>query len=509
MRKSTAFLLLIISLATSLTFSSTYKLTHPKENPMPGFFSIFNTVLGALDYYENSKEIEGLIVDFGKLGHFFDPSLSENWWEYYFEPIKLGTSDNQTIEFKAYKKIIFSFFAQLKMSRDRGCALITKYIKLKPHIQNKVSMFLQNYFEGNTVIGLHYRGTDKSIEAPNVTYEAVGEVISKEVEAHKTIKIFVATDDENFLTYMYTNFPGKIIALQAIRSKDKKPVHSNNDENPYQKGEDALLDCLLLSHCSKIYKTASNLSDVAIKFNPNIPVVHLSRHFSEATYFDKYNFFKVFNSILLSLDLYENDNNAGFTAYFPTKDTNWWENNFEPLSVGTKPSNLQLTDIDITILGFTGIFELDSHKAHELISKYIRIKPHVFEKIDELYNKHLNNAWVLNIFYMKEKDNDYKSYNEIIFEAHKALQKAPTASKILLITNDETLLMLLNKEFSNIVNPINPQWSLLSGEAELLLTLMMARADCIVGTRSIYLNVAKQFNPNVPIIALGEYWLEQ
>ncbi len=66
----------------------------------------------------------------------------------------------------------------------------------------------------------------------------------------------------------------------------------------------------------------------------------------------------------------------------------------------------------------------------------------------------------------------------------------------------------MHKEFSSLVNPINPQWNLLDGERDLLYCLMMARSDKIVGSRSIYLKIASQFNPLVPINEVGDYWLE-
>lgn len=487
---------------------TTYKLSHPRQQPWPGFFSVFNTVLGALDYYENQRDSKGFLVDFEKLGFFYDSKLGENWWSYYFEPIQLGNLDDEIIEFKEYKKITFSFFAQLKMSRERSNELITKYIKLKPHIQNKLDTLVKNNFEGNHVIGIHYRGTDKVAEARLVTFEAIGSHLVQEVEKNRNLKIFVATDDENFLLYMYKTFPGKIIALNALRSKDGTAIHTNLTENPYQKGEEALLDCLLLSKCSKLFKTASNLSDVSIKFNPTIPVINISKHFTESTQFNKYNLFKVFATVLMLLKSYETDK-TGFTAFFPTPESNWWENHFEPLSVGDIHPNLHLSDVDLTILGFNGLYELEAKKAYELINNYIQIKPHVLKKVEEIYAKKLKNYHTITVFYMKEKENDYQVFNELMLKTQTTLSRAPASTKILLISNDPTFISLMNKEFSNIVYPSNTQFSFLDGEAELFLCLLMARTNYLIGSQSIYLKAIAQFNPQLPIISVGNCWLEQ
>ena len=81
------------------------------------------------------------------------------------------------------------------------------------------------------------------------------------------------TCNQNF---MRIKFAEKVIYLDAIRSRDGTALHTSKVYDKYTLGEDALVDCLLLSKCTKLYKTASNLSDTAVKFNPNIPYVNLS-----------------------------------------------------------------------------------------------------------------------------------------------------------------------------------------------------------------------------------------
>jgi hypothetical protein len=499
----------IIFVVTTSLFSSTYKLNHQENNPWPGFFSVFNTVLGALNSYDKAQDKHGFIVDFEDQGFFYDPKLGPNWWDYYFEPIQIEPLHEPEIKFKTYKTIVFSFYAQLKMARERGHELIQKYIKIKPHIQKKVDTFVQEYFNGNMVIGIHYRATDKVTEAPLVDYQSVKDLLAQEIQSNDQILLFIATDDEKFLQYMYQQFPGRIVATNALRSSDGNAVHSDLKKSPYQKGEEALIDCLLLAQCSKLYKTASNLSDAAIKFNPTIPVVSLSSHYTENTRYARYNGFKVLSTILVLLYDFENNKTTGFTAYFPTHDGNWWDNLFNPVIVGDSHPNLKLTDADLTILGFTGLYELDPTRAHELLTKYIRIKPHILKKVEELYTKKLLDSHVISVFYMKDSAEDYQNYNTFIFKTRQILNKAPSNKKILLITNDQLFLKLMNTEFSGIIiNPILSSWNLADGEADLLFCLLMARSQQIIGSRSTYLNTTQQFNPEVPIIPLGKYWLE-
>lgn len=258
-----------------------YVLTLPLYNP--GLFSTFNTVIGALDAYDRGI-ISGLHVDFAHEGWYFDPERGNNWWQYYFEPIVLGNSDCAIEKqfFPTYKKIALAYETQFEMSRERANELIQKYIRVRPDITQQIDDFCTEYFGENFVIGVHYRGTDK-LEAEPVSYESVIDHIQNVITMHadKQIKIFVATDDSRFATYVQEKFPHRVVMRNAMRSDTTTGVHMRGDFAPYSKGEDAVIDCLLLSHCSILIKTASNLSDCSLQFNPHIPVIKLNKSYSE------------------------------------------------------------------------------------------------------------------------------------------------------------------------------------------------------------------------------------
>ncbi len=252
-----------------------YLLTH-RADP-GGFFSIFHTVLGALDFMETNDNCCGLKVNFEDKGSYYDKEYGENWWEYYFEPIDVGEKTDVVKKFFEYKKIVFSFHAEFGISRERANEIIRKYIFLKPHIQNKIDDFYETNFQGSYVIGVHYRGTDKCLEADIVPYKDVYERLQPIIKEQRNYKIFVATDDSYFLTYMHAHFPGCIIEIDAIRSDEGMAIHFTEQNLNYKKGEDAIIDCVLLSKCDLLLKMASNLSDCSTSFNPSIPVIKLNK----------------------------------------------------------------------------------------------------------------------------------------------------------------------------------------------------------------------------------------
>lgn len=279
--------------AAFLVFFQTIAFSAPNEflilqspDYNPGFFSVFNTVIGFLDYYEKRPgEYAGFMVDFGRRGHYFDKKKGDNWWEYYFSPIfvlEKAEKDAFTTKIPDEMKTQFSVLTQIKMDRKRGHELIQKYVKIKPEIQEKVADFTKKRFNGSFTIGVHYRGTDKETEAPKVPFKTVYEEIDKVMEGRKGVNIFVASDELSFVKDISKRYPGQVLFAEVYRSKDGKSFHNSKQKkiSNYQKGEEALLDCLLLSKCDYLIRTASNLSAAAAFFNPEMPVVVLSQDYA-------------------------------------------------------------------------------------------------------------------------------------------------------------------------------------------------------------------------------------
>lgn len=238
-----------------------------------GLFSDFITVLGALEHHERwSQQYAGLQIDFADQGLYFDPDHGTNWWQYYFDPIDFRSRANAIVrvatpfELENFSSVID------RMSRERGSALIGRHIRPRRHIREKVDSYIRENFGDAYVIGIHYRGTDKSMEAPRVPFEQVYAAVRAAVSKARPgrHKLFIATDEQAFLDYMLDLYPNGLLYREMFRSVDGKPTHWR-DANNYDKGEDALLDSLLLSRCNCLVRTESSLSLCSTFFNPDLP----------------------------------------------------------------------------------------------------------------------------------------------------------------------------------------------------------------------------------------------
>ncbi len=252
------------------------------ENPSDsGMFDVFNSVLGALNLYEQGL-YSGLKIDLNS-GRYLDLAEGTNWWEYFFEPIHFGNEEAPKHYFSLAEYMHLALI-DCPQDRNRAFNLIQKYVHLKVPLREELDAFVHHHFANRFVIGVHHRGTDKILEVPVVSYEktlrTLLQIIKKLPKPEKRVlSIFVATDDQHFLSYLQAHLPYPIIYNNFVRSIDGTALHAYQTgfySNNYQMGKEALFDCVMLSKCNILVRPGSSgLSWISSCFNPNIPVYNL------------------------------------------------------------------------------------------------------------------------------------------------------------------------------------------------------------------------------------------
>lgn len=244
-----------------------------------GFFAMFAGVLGALKLYERGN-FTGITVNLGK-NLYYDPMRAPNWLENYFEPINYGSGSRiyKNTDEEAVKCAWIGF----SLDRLDASKIIKKYIHLKPSLTSKVNAYVADNFKKRYVIGVHHRGTDKAIETEIITYETTLNKLRKVIEKlrpsqKKNFCIYIATDEQSFLDYVCMHYPNEVVFSDFVRSDNGLPLHMGQPfyTSNYQKGEEALLDCILLSKCNVLIRpNRSCLSLVSTYYNPNMKVYSL------------------------------------------------------------------------------------------------------------------------------------------------------------------------------------------------------------------------------------------
>lgn len=235
----------------------------------PGFFSALFTVIGFLSESKKSNW-EGYVVDFEDNGTYYEESLGSNWWGYYFNPIlKEPTSytDDRVILEDQKMRWGLNVLLQNRMTVHQ---LIEEYIHPLPIVTEEVEKCVADLFENTFPIGISYQKPERSFSNSRLNFTnfftATDNYLQK--EEFFGCKIFVSTDDSDFLNQMILRYGDRVVYREVPRHDQfKKPVYYTHTPN-FDRGFDEIVECLLLSKCGVIIRTTSHLSAAASFFNP-------------------------------------------------------------------------------------------------------------------------------------------------------------------------------------------------------------------------------------------------
>jgi Nodulation protein Z (NodZ) len=244
-----------------------------------GFFAQLTWCTEVLEYCER----RGLKAQLSAISpNYRDPSRSPNWLSYFFEVADVIPQVDFCIS--EFGELCIGHRYLQRRTIESTSDLVSRNMPLKEEIRAKVDAFCQEHFDNEKVLGIHYRGTDKTDEAPRVNWKLMHDTVSNYLRVNGDVScIFVASDEPLFEDYIKDSFS----FLEVISSPSGFQANYKADLGAanYRKGEEALLDCLLLSRCSALIRTTSFLSAWASIFNPALPIVVLNRPYPEMLWF--------------------------------------------------------------------------------------------------------------------------------------------------------------------------------------------------------------------------------
>jgi hypothetical protein len=267
-----------------------------------GFCALVLYALNGIRKAESHHAIPVIHFDKKNTPNFYDHQFGESIWDYFFEAVSPYTIHDVQLYNK--KKILAStniylpspeevmwchhqdkdrlatFWSEdtpinkenwMKEKRKLGQIYIKKYINTKSNITKKVDLFVNNFFKNFFVIGVHIRGTDFAY-ATSISITHYFEEIDKIIHQNnsKIYRIFIATDQEQYLAKFKSRYKEQLTYINAIRSYNHIAPFRMEQSDAYKKGEDVLLDILILSKCNHIIKGAAAVGEMALWFNSNI-----------------------------------------------------------------------------------------------------------------------------------------------------------------------------------------------------------------------------------------------
>ena len=264
------------------------------NNDRLGFFANLNFCLPFLAFCDEAKLIPFLSFT---SPNYLDSRYGPCWFQYFFENAALPAADLARVrhgqvrvcevrssrEMGLPKQFNQRYYATITLHRANE--LLLRYVQLRPAVVDKVNAFAALHFTGKTPIAVHFRGTDKALEAPRVAWDYCLSTVTHYLAKHPEVdSVFVASDEQAFVGFLASSLPQVKVCHHADHhaSVDGRPVHlSPHTRENYFRGEDALINCLLLSRCTALIKSSSLLSAWACVFNPQLPVIMLNRPHKE------------------------------------------------------------------------------------------------------------------------------------------------------------------------------------------------------------------------------------
>lgn len=177
---------------------------------------------------------------------------------------------------------------QAQMTLERAHALWTRYARLNADIEAEVERFAALHFAGRRVLGVHFRGTDKTTEAVRVDWQTLAARVREACRTHACDSLFVASDEQAFVDFMQCTFADRTVVVHAdtLRASGNEAIHVRPHPGKNRlKAREALVNALLLSRCAALVRSASFLSGWASVFNPALPVILLNRPHDHALWF--------------------------------------------------------------------------------------------------------------------------------------------------------------------------------------------------------------------------------
>jgi hypothetical protein len=166
--------------------------------------------------------------------------------------------------------------------RRTANAYLRRYVRVRPELLARVAAQRALWARGGPMpplLGVHLRGTDKVVRR-KVLPARYFPWVDAYVRAHAGARVFVATDDAAYLRAMVGRYGDTVVYRQAGYTSAN--VISDARLGAREKGEDALLDALLLSGCDFVLKTTSALSEFALWLNVSLHDRHIDLQFEDS-----------------------------------------------------------------------------------------------------------------------------------------------------------------------------------------------------------------------------------
>lgn len=173
------------------------------------------------------------------------------------------------------------------MPIEEGNRLFWKYLPPTLMVSAIVESILAPVAGGRFDLSIHFRGTDKMLEAEPVSFEAFETALSEHVAAGDRLDtVFLATDDPSFEAFLRRRHPQTDFVTYTLgQPSNLKEARHFSDMPAHDKALEAAVNMMLLGAAPACIRSSSYLSAISKIAHPSLRTVTLNRTFGQQDQF--------------------------------------------------------------------------------------------------------------------------------------------------------------------------------------------------------------------------------
>lgn len=249
-----------------------------QSSPASGFFSNFNKLITYLVDNPTITKITYDMRSYGPSTAFSYIKENEELFSKLFETYDEGLETTQSIVSSDYQSLritgveAYNFYNENRNKLQPFHDAYSKYIKIKPHIQNKINIKV-NELKTNTdqIIGIFIRSNALSGEQPSKKMPSREEYVNSinNITKSKNVKYFFCIDNQDDLDYF------KQLYRPNYYTDIRRTKHTNDGE-PHTKTigtledlENSFIEVCIMSQCDILVHCVSNMVTASLYMNMN------------------------------------------------------------------------------------------------------------------------------------------------------------------------------------------------------------------------------------------------
>lgn len=247
-----------------------------KRTPGAGLFS---NVVFVLNHLMIAKKFNFIpVVDMDNYKTIYNEKTkifnTYNAWNYYFQNVSNYMLEEVYCSNKVIitSDIFYPFFLynmddkNFNIFNKKNFFIKKKFIKI-------ATIFKKKYF-GKKTLGIHFRGTSYKKSAGHplpATKKQMYSLTKKIVNEEQIDKIFLATEERDYLDFFNKKFPNKIFYINSSYRSNSNDAFEKypRPNHRYKLGREVLIETLLLSMSDIFIYINSNVSSAALALNLN------------------------------------------------------------------------------------------------------------------------------------------------------------------------------------------------------------------------------------------------